>query len=234
MNYSYGQPEQWDHDIELSDSATSFNNGMIGEILSQIPSALQCLHSFGRQFPRSKVNNVKDVLLNAELVLRIATDHNEGEVSQLLIFQFLLEELDTMASDAMWTEFEGFMAYKGDSKQRNKLKGFLFDCVVEYLESNCCKYFHSGFRAWTKLPLCVKGNVLAQEVKREMKKWECKAGMMPDEIIEWEMSHSLGKWTDFDIEAFEAGVGIDGDILQILVGEIVEDLVGSNHSFMSL
>ncbi|XP_061347084.1 uncharacterized protein LOC133292653 [Gastrolobium bilobum] len=236
MNYSYGQLEQLEHDTELLDSATSFNKGRIGEILTtlvnQIPKALQCLYSLGTPLTRSNLKHVKDVLLNAELVLGIATDHSEDEVPQLLIYRFFLNELDTMADDAMWTDFNGFVGCE-DSKQRKELKGFLFDCVIEYLKSNCCLYFNSGFKAWTKLPLCMEAEMLTEEVMREIKKWACMAGMVPDEIIEWEMSHSLGKWTDFDIEAFEAGVDLDGDILQILVDEIVEDLVGCNESSIS-
>ncbi|KAJ1412742.1 hypothetical protein SESBI_20176 [Sesbania bispinosa] len=75
----------------------------------------------------------------------------------------------------------------------------------------------------------MKAEMLVQEVKSEIKKWACMVEMVPDQIIEWEMSHSLGKWTDFNIEAFEAGVDIDGDVLQILVDEIVEDLVDSRQ-----
>lgn len=48
--------------------------------------------------------------------------------------------------------------------------------------------------------------------------------MMTDEIVEWEMSNSLGKWSDFSIEELESGAEIDGDILQILVEEIVTEL----------
>ncbi|KAK7340953.1 hypothetical protein VNO77_21672 [Canavalia gladiata] len=228
MNHSYGQPEQFEHDTELSDSATSFNKVRIGEILTdlvnQIPRAIESLYSFGTQYTRGKLNHMKDILLNAELVLGIAMDRREDEVPQLLIYQFFLDELDTMAGDAMWTDVNGFVGC-ADSKQRKELKGFLVDCVIEYLESNCCQYFNSGFKAWTTLPLCMKAKMLAQEVKREINRWLCMVGMVPDEIIEWEMSHSLGKWIDFDIEAFEAGADIDGDILQILVDEVVEDLI---------
>ncbi|TKY64796.1 hypothetical protein E2542_SST07647 [Spatholobus suberectus] len=235
MNYSYGQLEQ---DTELSDSATSFDRGgRIGEILSdlvvnQIPKALEGLCSFGTKLTRSKLNYVKDILMNAELVLGIATDRRENEVPRLLIYRFLVDDLDTMVGDAVWTDFNGFVCCE-DSKQGKELKGFLLDCVIEYLESNCCQYFNSGFKAWKKLPLCMKTEVLAQEVKREINKWLSMVGMVPDEIIEWEMSHSLGKWTDFDIEAFEAGVDIDGDILQILVDEVVEDLVGCKQGSIS-
>lgn len=230
MNYSYGQPE---HDTDLSDSATSFNKGRISEILSdlvnQIPRALESLHSFGTELTRNKLNHMKDIFLNAELVLGIATNRRAEEQPLLLIYRFLLDDLDAMVGDAKWTDDYGFVDCM-DSKHRKELKGFLFDCVIEYLESNCYQYFNSGFKAWTKLPLCMKAEMLAQEVKREINKWLSMVGMVPDEIIEWEMSHSLGKWTDFDIEAFEAGVDIDGDILQILVDEVVEDLVGCKQN----
>ncbi|XP_004492947.2 uncharacterized protein [Cicer arietinum] len=226
------QIEQSEHDDELLDSAESFNKGSIGKIITnivnQIPMALQYLYSFGTQFTRSNFNNMKHVLLNAELVLGISNDYSEEELPQLLIYRFLLNELDTMADDAMWTDFNGLAGFE-DSKPRKMLKGFVFDCVMEYLESNCFQYFYTGFKVWTKLPLCIKAEMLAQEVKREVKKWSCMAGMAPDEIIEREMGRSLGKWTDFDIEGFETGVDIDGDILHNLVDEVFEDLVGCKH-----
>ncbi|CAL0308270.1 unnamed protein product [Lupinus luteus] len=234
-NYSYDQLEQLQYDHDILDSATSFNKGRIcceklTDSVNQIPKALQSLYSFGTSLTTSKLTHMKDVILDAELVLGLSTKHSEDDlVPQLVISRFLLSELDTMADDAMWTDFNVFVCCE-DSKQRKELKGFLFDCVIEYLESNCCRYFNCGFKAWTKLPLCMKSEILAQEVTREMKNWACLVGMVPDEIIEWEMSHSLGKWTDFDMEAFEAGVDMDGDIIEILVDEIVEDLLGCNLS----
>ncbi|CAJ1843782.1 unnamed protein product [Sphenostylis stenocarpa] len=231
MNHSYyGQLE---HDTELSDSATSFTKGRIGEILSdlvnQLPRALESLHTFGTVLTISKLNHMKDIFLHAELVLGITTDRREDEgPPQLIIYQFLVDDLESMTSDPMWADVGC-----EDSKQRKELKGFLLDCIVEYLESNCSQYFNSGFRAWTKLPLCMRAEMLAQEVKREINKCLSMAGMVPDEIIEWEMSHSLGKWTNFDIEAFEAGVDVDGDILQTLVDEVVEDLVSCKHGSIS-
>ncbi|CAL5192908.1 unnamed protein product [Lathyrus oleraceus] len=232
VNFSYSQTEQMEHDDELLDSAASFNKGSISKILvdivNQIPMVLQCLYSFGTQFTRSKLNNMKSVLVNAELVLRIANEHSEEEVpAQLLVYRFLRNELD-----AMLTDFNGFVGCE-DLKPRKMLNGFILDCVMEYLESNCCQYFHSGFNAWMKLPLCIKAETLAQEVTREANKCARMVGMVPDEIIEWEMSHSLGKWNDFDIEAFEAGVDLDGDILHNLVGEVVEEYVGCKHSSYS-
>ncbi|OIW17562.1 hypothetical protein TanjilG_08840 [Lupinus angustifolius] len=234
-NYSYDQLEHLEFDQDILDSATSFNKGRIcseklTDRANQIPKALQSLYSFGTSLTTSNLTHMKDVILNAELVLGLSTKHSEDDVvPQSVISWFLLNELDTMADDAMWTDFNVFVCCE-DSKQRKELKGFLFDCVIEYLESNCCRYFNCGFEAWTKLPLCMKPEILHQEVTREMKNWACLVGMVPNEIIEWEMSHSRGKWTDFDMEAFEAGVDMNGDIIEILVEEIVEDLLGRNLS----
>ncbi|CAL0314638.1 unnamed protein product [Lupinus luteus] len=232
-SYSYDQMEHLKYDYELLDSATSFNKHRIcceklRNLVNQIPNALESLYSSGTRLTSSKLTHMKDVILNAELMLGLSTNHSNDELPQLLISRFLFDEFDTMVDDATFTEFNLFVGCDDDSKQRKELKGFLFDCVIEYLESNCCRYFNCGFKAWTKLSLCTKSEILAREVTREMEKWTCMVGMVPDEIIEWEMSHSLGKWIDFDIEAFEAGVDIDGDILEILVDEIVEDFVGCN------
>uniref|UniRef100_A0A6N2KDR1 DUF4378 domain-containing protein n=1 Tax=Salix viminalis TaxID=40686 RepID=A0A6N2KDR1_SALVM len=69
-----------------------------------------------------------------------------------------------------------------------------------------------------------KDEMLIQEIGEEVRRWSGFAGMIPDEIIDWEMSNSLGKWTDFEIEGFETGAEIDWNILQTLVEEIAVDL----------
>lgn len=202
---------------------------VLAELANQIHRMLQSLKSCGIRLTESNLIHMKEVIFNAELVLGNSTEHGEDGMSQqLLVSCFLLGELDTMASDAMWRDFNGFAGFE-ESKDRSQIKGLLFDCVIEYLESNCCcQHYNRVFQAWTKLPLCKKAKMLAQEVKSEVKKWSSIAGMLPDQVIEWEMmSHSLGKWTDFTTEAFEVGVDIGGFVLQILVDEIVEELLDS-------
>lgn len=226
INCPYDQPERLEHVANHLDSAASVNTGKIGckiltKLVYRIDKILQSLDSFWPRLTESKMDHMKEVIFIAELILGNVTRNNEeGVLPQLLISCILLDELN-MATDATQRNFN-----------RSQLKGFLFDCVIEYLESNCCQNYYGVFKswcAWTKVPLCMKAEILVQEVKSEIKKWECIAGMEPDQIIDCEMSHSLGKWTDFDIEAFEAGVDIGGDVLQILVNEIVEELVHFRH-----
>ncbi|KAI4352210.1 hypothetical protein L6164_006483 [Bauhinia variegata] len=236
MNCCYDQQQQLEPDAELLDSATSYNEGkrIGGESLTclvdNVSGILQSL-SFSRvRLTRSKLNYVKDVILDAELLLGDATIRGEDGVPHLFVSWFLLDELDTLADNATCLDLIGVADLEG-SKEGSLLKGFLFDCVIEYLEANCCRYSNCGFRAWTKLPLCMKADMLIQEVKREIKKWACITGMNRDDMIELEMSRSLGKWTDFDIEAFEAGVEIDGFILEVLLDEVVVDLVDWKQDF---
>jgi hypothetical protein len=223
INCSYDQPERLEHEAELLNSETSFNIGKIGykiltELVNRIHSILQSLDCFWTRLTESKLNHMKEVIFNAELILGNVTRHSDDEVLSQLLISCILDELDNIiATDAMLRNFN-----------QSKIKGFVFDCVIEYLESNCSQHYYSLFKsrcAWTKVPLCIKGDILVQEVKSEIMKWEFLAGMEPDQIIEWEMNHSLGKWTDFNIEAFEFGVDIGVDVLQILLDEIVEDLV---------
>ncbi|CAL0321663.1 unnamed protein product [Lupinus luteus] len=235
INCSCDKLEQLENDADLLDSATTFNNGKVGfeisiELVNQVTTILQSLNFFGTGLTKSKLNHMKDVILNAELVLGNVSD--EDGLAQLLVSCFLRDNLDTMADDATWKDFNAIVDCDDDSKERIQLKAFLFDCVIEYLESNCSHYYDNVFKpfsAWTKLPLCTKAEKLVQEVKREIKKWSCIARMKPFDIIKWEMSHSLVKWNDFNnIEAFEAGIDIDEVVLQTLIDEIVEDLVDSS------
>ncbi|PHT30142.1 hypothetical protein CQW23_30250 [Capsicum baccatum] len=53
-------------------------------------------------------------------------------------------------------------------------------------------------------------------------------GLIPDELIEWDMIHSLGKCTDFDIEEYECGTEVARHILQELVDEVILDLYSSS------
>ncbi|KAI4346892.1 hypothetical protein L6164_007755 [Bauhinia variegata] len=239
MNCHYNQLHQLEPDSELLDSATSSNKWKIGiesmaDLVDKICRILQSASFSGVRLTRSKLNHVKDVILDSELLLGNATMHKDG-VPHLFLVRFLFDELDTLTDDAMCLDLVGTVDLE-DSKERCQLKGFLFDFVIEYLESNCCRYCNCGFRAWTKLPLCMKADMLIQEVKREINKWVCIAGMNFDDIIELEMSYSSlgkwGKWTEFDVEAFESGIEIGGDILQVLLDEVLLDLVDCKQDYI--
>lgn len=218
------EPQLLDPDADLLDSATSFSNGKTGEelmidLVSHISKVLSIIELAGTRLKGIKLTHTKEVILNTELVFRNAGLRNSDGTKDFTICHFLIDELETLAS-VMWSNFSCFLDFD-DSREGNLLKGFLFDCVVEYLESRYGQCSKSGFK---RLPLCMNAEMLIWEVVEEVRRWTSLAGLIPDEMIDREMSCSLGKWTDFDIEAFETGVEVGGEILQSLVDEIVVDL----------
>ncbi|XP_072980962.1 uncharacterized protein [Typha angustifolia] len=107
-----------------------------------------------------------------------------------------------------------------DGKVDRKL---LFDCVNECLDTKCSLYCKAGYQAWAK-GLTVTGKDLASEFCNEISGWRNMGDWMVDELVNKDMSTHLGRWQDFQIEAFEAGVDIEEDILSSLVDEVLADI----------
>ncbi|KAM1114331.1 hypothetical protein TB1_046239 [Malus domestica] len=226
MDYSADQL-QLGHDADIVDSATSADKNktggeMITALFGNVSRMLHSIDAGGERLSGGKLTNANEVILNAELLFGDVTLHNKGNIMEGLFVSPLLLDLETIAG-TMMTKFHVYSSFRGVKE----LTEFLFGFVVEYLESKYDRYCNSGFRFWKKLPAGMNHKLMIQEVREEIQKWTDLAGMIPDELIEWDISHSLGKWTDFNIEAFEFGSEIDGDILQSLVNEVVIDLCES-------
>ncbi|KAH7848043.1 hypothetical protein Vadar_033172 [Vaccinium darrowii] len=234
-DYSFNEPEPLEPDAELLDSATSFSKGgyglqLVTNLLRHISDLLYstCLADTGLK--GGKLVHAEEVILNAELIFKNSALQNSNGSNDFCLSQFLVNELETLAK-GLWAEFGHFLQCVEDPKHGNQLKQFLFDCVIEYLDSSYVQYCNSGFRAWAKMPLCTTNDMLITGIVGEVRRWTQLAGMIPDEIIETEMSRSLGKWTDFDREGYETGAAIDVELMQMLVDEIVIDLCEENMGF---
>ncbi|OMO58420.1 hypothetical protein COLO4_34666 [Corchorus olitorius] len=66
---------------------------------------------------------------------------------------------------------------------------------------------------------------LAEEVYKEIAGWGGMGDCMVDELVDKDMSSQHGKWLDFEDDAFALGVDIEGQILNILVDEVIADLL---------
>ncbi|EEF31078.1 conserved hypothetical protein [Ricinus communis] len=226
VDYSCDQLQPIETDAELQDSATSGNEGRMGSImvtdlLNHLSVILQSINLADGGLTGARLTYVREVILNAELLFGSAALQNSDRMKSSFIGPFLLNELETLAG-TMWTNFNCLSGFE-ESKEGSEVRRFLFDSVIECLDSKYSRYCNSGYKAWRRVPSCMKAEILIEEVGKEIRRWTDMAGMIPDEIIEWEMSHALGKWTDFEIETFETGADIDWDILQVLVDEIVID-----------
>ena len=228
MDYSYDEPQQTEPDADLLDSATSLDivtngNEMITDLVNRISVMLRAISNFGLGLSGDKLIHVKEAVMKAELLFGNVIPRDSDGIDDFLLGPYVRDEVETLAG-AMWVDFNSFLGVD-QTKENNKLRGFLFDCAIEYLDSKFGRYCNSGFGAWRSLPFCMNSGKLIRDVAEEVRRWTKLAGKVPDDLIEWDTSYSLGKWTDFDIEAYETGAEMDWDILQNLVEEIVADLV---------
>lgn len=228
VDCSYDGQLLFNSDAELFDSATSLSKErkgiqLVTDLLNHISKVVYM--GFADTGPKgNKLTHAKEVLLNAELIFRNAALHDPNGNTDFSLSQFLIYELETLAR--VLRENFGHPIFVDDTKDGNQLKGFLFDCMIEYLDSRYGLYCKSGFTAWSRMTRCMTSDKLIGEIAEQIRMWMCWAGMIPDEIIEMEMSHPFGKSTDLEIEEFEKVADIERDLLQILVDEIAVDLCG--------
>ncbi|KAG9450603.1 hypothetical protein H6P81_010568 [Aristolochia fimbriata] len=202
-------------ETDTNDSATSMEtqdvqienaSGNVTRILGIHPSQIgitesNCIHA-------------REVLSNVELLF---------ENLDQLGFAHLLDRLVTLAETQLKNDKKylgGFM----ETKEENKLRRFLFDCLVECLDSMYSCYRKANLCGWGRLPLHLNLERLTRLVNEKMVQWNNLAGTILDELIEKDLRSSTPIWTDFEIEALELGYKIEGGILAALVDEVVDDL----------
>ncbi|XAR71368.1 hypothetical protein NMG60_11028594 [Bertholletia excelsa] len=194
------------NDSCLSSNMDDFSGlSFVGQILNHVSGVLLTHHGLDQR----KLADAKQVLLNAELVFRHVALQNPNESRDISISHFLIHELETLS-----------YGIKG-IKDRKQCKEFFFDCVIEYLDSRYGLYSTSGLKASTRISPDMTADKLIRSVVEETRRWARLAGKVPDDIIETEMSRSLGKWTQFEIEVYEVGVEIAWDLLHVMLDEVV-------------
>lgn len=179
---------------------------------------------------RYEQSHAQKVAVDAELLFADANSFRTCCLKDIRVITLLLSKLEKGASSSM-SNITGFMGSNNENG-RSQLREFLLDCLIEYLDT---RFFCSDeFSPWKKLPLSMDLDTLIQDVDVVVRSWTDLSSMSIDEMIEWEMSHSFEKWTDFQNESLENGILIDRYIFQSLVEEIIEDLHGAcgpKHSY---
>ncbi|KAL3637801.1 hypothetical protein CASFOL_018249 [Castilleja foliolosa] len=228
-NCSYSGWRSPNSDLDLLDSAASINNRskisnqMVINILSHVSEILRCDIITNSGLKGNKLDVVKEALLNAELVLHNSVISGAVVGKGCLIKHLLLHESDTLAG-LLWMNFSNSLGIE-DGKEKDQLKRFVFDSFIEYLDERFGNYLEGGSRVSRKLPFRMTTNTMIFEVVEVVRKWgELSRYGNIDELIEREMGFSLRDWTECETEAFETGLEISGNVLQILVDEIVMDL----------
>ncbi|KAK4758361.1 hypothetical protein SAY87_019662 [Trapa incisa] len=231
MDFSWDLPQEMETDDGISESLIKLKKdraylGITINLIICINRALSQLNLAGIWLSGSKLSYSKEVLLHTELLFSGKTSPRWFSTEDIIINQSLLDELESLVLSE-WTNtgwFNGLMGLK-EGKQG---KEFLFDCLLECLELNYQPGSNFGYQRWSRLPLELNEKILVHDVEDGLYTWAGLSGMSVDEMIDWEMSHSLGKWVDFNVEAFENGCEIERDILKSMVEEIVQDISKSS------
>ncbi|THU53069.1 hypothetical protein C4D60_Mb10t10550 [Musa balbisiana] len=145
---------------------------------------------------------------------------SDGSVDMSLE-SFLLDMLQAIVN-ALRMGPKSYPGYTGIN-ETDQLRELLFDCMIECLDSNYSCLCKSGYMTYTKLTFLLTREKLMREVYQDIRGWMDLAGKFLDDMVKNEMKTSAGKWADCMMEAFEAGMEIESNILQTLVDETVID-----------
>ncbi|XP_071694054.1 uncharacterized protein [Rutidosis leptorrhynchoides] len=226
MSYSYDESQFQDSESNAFYSgvlSTNDNNHteLVANLLTYITQVLYSIDYVDSRLKGNIRAHVKEVIFNSELVLASQIPHHPNKINSFFVCDLLLE-LDTLEA-VMRAELGEFLG-SGKSKTRYQVKRFVFDALIEYLQLKYGRYLKCGFRAWMNLPPFMGSDILIREAMDEVRRWMCFVGATTDELVESDMSHYLGKWTDFEIEMYGAGGIIEGDIFRMLIDEIVIEI----------
>ncbi|CAN6445278.1 unnamed protein product [Victoria cruziana] len=217
--------QQFGADMQLKVSATSWTNSDIGR--GRI--VIDCPHICGANEDsvgfQTEVTSgelepfyVRKVLSSMQLTFEnIALfGADPPQFSDLLLFQ----KLETVVDKHSKCKYIPDFLRSGEHHMRRSM----FDFVMEYLALKFGRYGRSTYKALGKLSLSLNRERLSKEVYEEITKLRNLAGRVLDEIVEWDMNSSDGKWIGFEIEAFETALEIEKYILQSLIAEFTLDL----------
>ncbi|KAL3640426.1 hypothetical protein CASFOL_015394 [Castilleja foliolosa] len=213
-----------DENFASINNLAKYSNQLVINILNHVSEILQCDIFADCGLKENKLEVAKEALLNAELVLHNSVISGAVVGKGCPIKHLLLHELETLTS-LLWMNFGNSLGFE-DGKETDQLQKMALDSIIEYLNERFGRYLEGGSRVSRKLPLRMNTNTLIFEIVEVVRGWGelSRYSNNIDELIEREMGFSFREWTECETEAFETGVEISGNVLQILVDEIVMDL----------
>ncbi|XP_010931726.1 uncharacterized protein [Elaeis guineensis] len=194
-------------EMELSDSASSteITRGAHPPEISRTGHTDVCNQEL--EYVREILSNMKCLFKNLD---PCQMDHDGGVLDPLLF-----DKLETSGS---------LIALEGEERDSRMRRKMLFDCVNECMDLKCSHYFHAGYQMWTK-GLAVVMKDWTEELYKEISGWRSMGDWMVDELVDRDMSSRLGRWVNFDTEAYETGGEIEMAIFNSLVDEVVADFM---------
>ncbi|XP_074320344.1 uncharacterized protein LOC141657109 [Silene latifolia] len=200
----------WAREVVSSSSVQKFHPMEIDKDTSDSASSQITAIKSSVKRTSSELGYVKNILCNVELMFK---DYMTGRTREI-VNPHLFDQMERRA-----------LMGPGETKLERKV---LFDCVGECLDLKCQRFVGGGFDTWRKGVATLKRKErLGEEVYKEIEGWRSLGNCMVDELVDKDMSSKYGRWLDFEVDEFMLGVEIEGNILDSMVGEIVEDLLAS-------
>ncbi|CAO2193497.1 unnamed protein product [Urochloa humidicola] len=171
---------------------------------------LSCPQNFlahDSKFLESRLHSIGEAAIsNAELLL--------GSSLHLFSIEMLENTVDMFGGE--------YSDLTEDKKYQHT--NFLFDCIVESLDSKFCNFGKCGYKAWLKLPLSLSKDLLKCQVLEDISDWRESRGTALRQVSDKEVDQVTARWDANQIEAFDISIAIENDILEALVGEFALDL----------
>ena len=160
------------------------------------------------KFLESRLRSIEEAAIsNAELLL--------GST----IYPFIIEMLENAVDMFDGGEYSDLAE---DKKYQHT--NFLFDCIVESLDSKFCNFGKCGYKAWLRLPSSLSKDLLKGQILEDIGNWRESSGTALRQVSDKEVDQVTARWDACQVEAFNISIAIENDILEALVGEFALDL----------
>ncbi|KAK8916435.1 hypothetical protein KSP39_PZI023335 [Platanthera zijinensis] len=209
FTHKCNKPQPLDLDFELLDSAASVDFSEEASNSVSIASSIRGIQSLGKEisFPDKPISNIKFLLES------IPFDSDNA-------LQSSVKDMFTSISAAFFARTKSNISFSKE-KVRITLQNFLFDCLVESLDT---RFSVSGYKMWLQFPFLLNKDKLLKDINGEIVSLMELAGKRLEGLAEQELSSSTISWTKFEDEISEIGVDMERAILQELVDEMIADL----------
>ncbi|ONM30247.1 uncharacterized protein [Zea mays] len=181
---------------------------------------LSCLQNFlAHDFNilESRLCSIREAISNAELL--VGSSLSRSTASGLPLHPFIVEMLENTMDMFSGGEYSGFTEDK-----KYQRTNFLFDCIIESLDSKFCNFGKCGYKAWLSLPLSLSEDLLKRQVLEDIGNWRESSGTALRQVSDKEVDQVTDRWDASQVEAFDISIAIENDILEALAGEFALDL----------
>uniref|UniRef100_A0A0E0MR04 DUF4378 domain-containing protein n=1 Tax=Oryza rufipogon TaxID=4529 RepID=A0A0E0MR04_ORYRU len=164
----------------------------------------------------ARLHSIGEAISNAELLL--GNSPLSTKTSNLSLHCFIIEMLEVIMD-----LFGGSKSLGLTEEKKYQQTNFIFDCIIESVNSKFCDFGKCGYKAWLRLPLSLTEDLLKREISKEICNWRETRETTPNRVAEKELDQMTPRWDACQVEAFDISIAIEHDILEALVDEFAFD-----------